>query len=63
MTKGCSPSGLWQDGELNDALRSYVPHSDQEKRLVRKIDLFLMPMLCLTYVLNYVDRTNIVSLA
>lgn len=33
---------------------------DAEKRLVRKIDLYFMPILFFMYILNYVDRTNIV---
>lgn len=49
--------------ELAEALRRYVPHSAEEKKLVRKIDLFLMPILWIMYILNYVDRTNIVSLS
>nr|XP_019043076.1 hypothetical protein I302_08787 [Kwoniella bestiolae CBS 10118]OCF22006.1 hypothetical protein I302_08787 [Kwoniella bestiolae CBS 10118] len=36
---------------------NYVPGSDDEKRLVRKIDRHLLPMLWLMYVFNY--RTNI----
>lgn len=49
--------------ELAEALRRYVPYSAEEKKLVRKIDLFLMPILWIMYILNYVDRTNIVSLS
>lgn len=37
----------------------YIPDSDEEKRLVRKIDKRLMPMLWVMYVMNYIDRTNI----
>lgn len=48
--------------ELTDALSSYTPGSPEEKKLVRKIDLFLMPMLWIMYILNYVDRTNIVGI-
>lgn len=47
--------------ELDEELRNYVPHSAEEKKLVRKIDLFLMPILWIMYILNYIDRTNIVS--
>jgi hypothetical protein len=47
--------------ELAEALRNYVPGSPEEKQLLRKIDLFLMPMLWIMYILNYIDRTNIVS--
>ncbi|VUC30057.1 unnamed protein product [Clonostachys rosea] len=45
--------------ELAEALRNYVPGSPEEKKLVRKIDYFLMPMLWIMYILNYIDRTNI----
>lgn len=47
--------------ELQQAIRNYIPDTDAEKKLVRKIDLHLIPILWLMYVLNYVDRTNIVS--
>lgn len=50
-----------QDRELAEALRNYVPGTVEEKKLVRKIDFFLMPILWLMYILNYIDRTNIVS--
>jgi hypothetical protein len=52
---------LSNEPELAEALRNYVPQSAEEKKLVRKIDLFLMPMLWIMYILNYVDRTNIVG--
>lgn len=48
--------------ELSDALRNYTPGSPEEKKLVKKIDLFLMPMLWVMYILNYVDRMNIVRI-
>jgi hypothetical protein len=47
--------------ELANALREYTPGSPEEKKLVKKIDFFLMPMLWIMYILNYVDRMNIVS--
>ncbi len=47
--------------ELQQAIRNYVPNTDAEKKLVRKIDLHLIPILWIMYILNYVDRTNIVS--
>jgi MFS family permease len=47
------------DVELQQALKNYVPGSDAEKKLLRKIDLRLMPILWVMYILNYVDRTNI----
>lgn len=54
-------SGMTEEArEIQRALRDYVPDTDAEKKLLRKIDLRLMPILWLMYVLNYVDRTNIV---
>ncbi|POR36404.1 Vitamin H transporter, putative [Tolypocladium paradoxum] len=53
------PSVSQQDSELAEALRNYVPHTADEKKLVKKIDIFLMPILWLMYILNYIDRTNI----
>jgi hypothetical protein len=35
--------------------------TDEEKKLVRKIDLFLMPTIWVLYCFSYMDRTNIVS--
>ncbi|OJD30721.1 vitamin h transporter [Diplodia corticola] len=32
---------------------------DEEKKLVRKIDMFLLPTIWLMYLLSYMDRTNI----
>ncbi|KAK7432820.1 hypothetical protein QQZ08_000683 [Neonectria magnoliae] len=40
-------------------LEDYVPGTDEEKALVRKIDLFLLPTIWLMYLLSYMDRTNI----
>ncbi|EXF77741.1 hypothetical protein CFIO01_03062 [Colletotrichum fioriniae PJ7] len=37
----------------------YVPDSDEEKKLVRKIDLYLLPLIFIMYLLSYMDRTNI----
>lgn len=31
---------------------------EEEKKLVRKIDLFLMPTIWLMYLLSYMDRTK-----
>jgi hypothetical protein len=33
-----------------------------EKALVRKIDIRLLPMIIIMYILNYLDRNNIVGL-
>lgn len=37
--------------------RSWSPEA--ERKLVRKVDLRILPMLIIMYILNYVDRTNI----
>jgi MFS family permease len=53
---------LFHDGQdIAEALRNYVPDSVEERALVRKLDLKMMPILWVMYVFNYVDRTNIVS--
>lgn len=49
------------DLELERALQNYVPGSDAEKRLVRKLDLYMMPSLWFMYILAYIDRQNIVG--
>ena len=46
--------------ELQQALKNYVPDTEAENKLRRKIDLHLMPILWIMYILNYIDRTNIV---
>lgn len=50
-----------EEVEIAQALQDYRPDTEAERKLVRKIDLRLMPILWIMYVLNYVDRTNIVS--
>jgi len=40
------------DRELQQALREYVPGSDEEKKLLSKIDPFLMPCLWIMYILS-----------
>lgn len=56
-----SPENQNISPEVAEALRNYVPGTPEEKKLVRKIDLFLMPMIWVMYILNYIDRMNIVS--
>ncbi|KAG9645997.1 hypothetical protein KCV04_g3522, partial [Aureobasidium melanogenum] len=41
------------------ALDGYIPDSQEERKLVRKIDLYLLPTIWLMYLLSYMDRTNI----
>ncbi|KAK0433316.1 major facilitator superfamily domain-containing protein [Armillaria borealis] len=38
---------------------AYVPDSDAEKRLVRKIDIRIVPTVWILYTLSYLDRANI----
>ncbi|KIW53739.1 hypothetical protein PV05_09285 [Exophiala xenobiotica] len=44
---------------IEAAAPEYVEGTPQEKRLVRKIDMHLIPILWAMYVFNYLDRTNI----
>ncbi|PWI68526.1 hypothetical protein PCL_01615 [Purpureocillium lilacinum] len=46
-----------------EIIRSMSPEDRDafEKKLVRKIDLRLLPMIILMYILNYIDRNNIAS--
>jgi hypothetical protein len=37
----------------------YVPGSDAEKKLVRKLDLHIIPTVWVLYTLSYLDRANI----
>lgn len=48
--------------ELERAFEAYVPGTEEEKRLLRKIDLLLLPTLWWMYVLAQIDRSNIVSI-
>lgn len=49
--------------EVPELLRDLTPEerAAMEKKLVRKIDLRLLPMLVLMYIMNYLDRNNIAS--
>lgn len=42
----------------DDGAASYVPGTDEEKALVRKIDMFILPTMWLMYLLSYMDRTK-----
>ena len=53
--------GSTQDEEMSLALQNYAPGSEEEKKLVRKIDCVLLPCLWWMYVLAYLDRGNVVS--
>lgn len=40
-----------------DAVDDYVPDTEEERLLVRKIDLFLLPAIWGMYLLSYMVRT------
>lgn len=40
-----------------EAVTGYVPGTEEEKKLVRKIDLFLLPAIWGMYLLSYMVRT------
>jgi hypothetical protein len=44
-----------QSGSSDDG---YVPGTEEEKKLIRKIDLMLMPTIWCMYLLSYMDRTK-----
>ncbi len=51
---------LHDDPKVMEAATSdYVEGTEAERKLVRKIDLHLLPILTTTYIFNYLDRTNI----
>ena len=54
----CEVSGTNMDQNKDDLLASYVPDTEEEKALVRKFDLYLLPTIWLMYLLSYMDRTK-----
>ena len=44
--------------QKDDAAVSYVPGTAEEKALVRKIDMFILPTMWIMYLLSYMDRTK-----
>lgn len=52
--------GLYDEAKPVDAAGAeYVEGTPEEKKLVKKIDYHLIPILWAMYVFNYLDRTNI----
>ncbi|CAI6095277.1 unnamed protein product, partial [Clonostachys chloroleuca] len=47
------------DDEVEVALRNYSPDTPLEKKMLRKVDLFQLPILWIMCVMAYVDRSNI----
>ncbi|KAH8892306.1 putative MFS transporter [Thozetella sp. PMI_491] len=56
-------AALNSQSHLPEYIRAMTPEQRRqaEKRLVRKIDLRLMPPIVVMYLLNYIDRNNIAS--
>ncbi|KAH8176514.1 major facilitator superfamily protein [Sarocladium implicatum] len=52
---------ITNDEEMSIALQNYVPDTEEEKKLVRKIDMTLLPCLWWMYVLAYLDRGNVAN--
>ncbi|KAF4759656.1 hypothetical protein HAV15_008057 [Penicillium sp. str.  len=48
-----------EHSKSQDTSRSMVVDLDAEKKLVRKIDLYLMPSIFILYLFSYMDRSNI----
>lgn len=49
------------DNERDVAIDSYIPDLNDkalEKRIVRKIDLHILPFICISYLINYLDRVG-----
>lgn len=59
----CENASIKSATEQPELLRDLSPEERQalEKKLVRRIDLRLLPMLILMYIMNYLDRNNIAS--
>src|ERR1700753_488344 len=49
--------------EITRIIQDYVQGSEEERRLIRKIDMRLLPVLGAMYALQSMDRTGMVSLA
>lgn len=51
-----------QDVAVNS---TYIPDLNDkamEKRIVRKIDMHILPFICISYLINYLDRVSPLSL-
>jgi hypothetical protein len=44
-----------------EVVNAYVPDTEEERKLVRKIDLYLLPSIWIMYLLSYMDRTKSVN--
>lgn len=48
-----------ESGEVSSSETSIIPDAKQDKKLVRKLDRHIMPVLVILYLLSFLDRTNI----
>ena len=63
VTKSNDETRSWADEDHNDGVVHTVAdrvedRTDEEKALVRKIDLCLMPIVWVMYLFSYADRTK-----
>jgi hypothetical protein len=42
----------------DEFVENYIPDTEEERKLVRKIDLYILPTMWLMYLLSYMDRTK-----
>ena len=62
-----NPFGHAQHGTADEAMRAFEGEDGQpiilddatNKRLLRRIDLHIMPLMCIVYGLNYLDKTTL----
>ncbi|ORY26040.1 major facilitator superfamily domain-containing protein [Naematelia encephala] len=47
------------DADAGDEVYVFAPNAELEKRILRKIDLRLIPIAMIMYLLNYLDRNNV----
>jgi hypothetical protein len=48
-----------EDPKAHDEfVETYVPDTEEERKLVRRIDLYILPTMWLMYLLSYMDRTK-----
>lgn len=70
VSNGVGDTGILKHADKNDADEAYklfveqggesiVITPEEERKLLRKIDRNLMPLLCIVYGLNYLDKTTL----
>jgi hypothetical protein len=57
--KGPMESKDWSSDHFENASEAILIPHDEEKRLVRKMDLHIMPVLTALYLMSFLDRVNI----